>query len=145
MKSNLPAKFLITVCVCVLMVLTFSACKDREVYANKSDFESYPEYWNSFNEDTTGDIFVPDDNKSNTASTSSGNSSSTDNTNNADTPDDDGGDYTANFEGGNTDNNSELTSGSQSSDTDSDNTNSNPNGSDSDSNGDRNGPIVIFK
>ena len=56
MKSNLPAKFIISMCLCLVAALTFVACKDKEVFAESSDFESYPEYWNDFN----GEIFVPD-------------------------------------------------------------------------------------
>ncbi len=56
MKSNLPTKLIITMCLCFVVSLTFVACKDKEVFAESSDFESYPEYWNDFNDE----IFVPD-------------------------------------------------------------------------------------
>lgn len=91
MKSNLFAKLSIVFCLCLITVFVFASCKEKEVYANNSDFESYPEYWNSFNEDTTGDVYVPDtddSSKGNVSSTSSEQSSS----------DPDFGDYEANFE-----------------------------------------------
>lgn len=59
MKSNLPAKIFIAVCLCLVTALTFTACKDKEIYAESSDFESYPDYWNDFNEDN-GELYVPD-------------------------------------------------------------------------------------
>lgn len=59
MKSKLLAKLLFTVCLCLATAFIFTACKDKEIYANHSDFESYPEYWNSFNSNT-GDIYLPD-------------------------------------------------------------------------------------
>ena len=61
MKSNLIAKVLIAVCLCLITALTFTACKDKEIYAESSDFESYPDYWNDFNEDS-GELYVPDNN-----------------------------------------------------------------------------------
>ena len=52
MKSKLSIKLLITACLCAVALLTFTACKDKSIYAEKEDFESYPEYWNAFNEST---------------------------------------------------------------------------------------------
>lgn len=69
MKTNLSAKFFIAICLCLIAALTFTACKDKEIYAESSDFESYPDYWNDFN-DEPDDIYVPDNN-SNTGDTSS--------------------------------------------------------------------------
>lgn len=149
MKSKLFIKFLISVCVSSLMILTFSACKDREVYANNSDFESYPEYWNSFNENTNGDIFVPDNGKDkNTTSTSSGNSTpsgeSADKTNTGDTSTEEDGDYTANF-GGSGDNDFSEGSSNSSSSEDSSNANDSSSETNTSSSSENNGPLVIFK
>lgn len=95
MKSNLFVKILIAVCLCSIAVFTFTACRDKEVYAESSDFESYPEYWNGFNSDS-GDIYIPDNN-STSGIGSTNNSSSYDNS----TPDDNYSseleDWTANF------------------------------------------------
>lgn len=57
MKSNLSIKLIIAICLSFVLALTFTACKDKEIYAESSDFESYPEYWNDFNEDH-GDLYV---------------------------------------------------------------------------------------
>lgn len=78
MKSNLPAKLLITVCLCLITALTFVACKDKDIYAESSDFESYPDYWNDFNNDN-GDIYVSKEDQSNTSTTPD-----TDNSNSSD-------------------------------------------------------------
>lgn len=59
MKSNLLTKLLIVLCLCLITALTFTACKDKEIYAETSDFESYPDYWNDFNKDN-GELYVPD-------------------------------------------------------------------------------------
>lgn len=58
MKRNISARLLIAACLCLIMLLTFTACKDEEVFAETSDFESYPDYWNDFN-DTEDDIYIP--------------------------------------------------------------------------------------
>ena len=52
MKSKLFLKIFIAVCLCAILALAFTACKDKEIYAESSDFESYPDYWNDFNENT---------------------------------------------------------------------------------------------
>ena len=78
LKSNLPAKLLIAVCLCLITALTFVACKDKDIYAESSDFESYPDYWNDFNNDN-GDIYVSKEDQSNTSTTPD-----TDNSNSSD-------------------------------------------------------------
>lgn len=84
LKSNLLIKCLTAICLCAVFALTFTACRDKEVFADTSDFESYPEYWNDFNDD----IYVPN-NSNSTTNNSSGNSSIT--------PPSDDEDWTANF------------------------------------------------
>lgn len=59
MKSNLHIKVFITVCFSLIALLTISACKDGDVYAESSDFDLYPDSWNDFNKDN-GDIYVSD-------------------------------------------------------------------------------------
>lgn len=62
MKANIMAKIFIALCLTLILLLTFSACKDKEIFAETSDFESYPDDWNNFNEDSgedSDDIFVP--------------------------------------------------------------------------------------
>lgn len=61
MKQNRTMRLIIAFCMCLVMSLAFTACKDEEVYAGSSDFESYPDYWNDFNDDTAEDIYVPKD------------------------------------------------------------------------------------
>ena len=68
MKSNLSAKLIIAIFLCLIMALTFTACRDKEIYAESSDFESYPDYWNDFNEDH-GDLYVPDSDDTSTNET----------------------------------------------------------------------------
>ena len=60
-KSNIFAKIFIAICILLVAALTFTACKDKTIYAENSDFESYPDYWNDFN---NGDLYVPEDNNS---------------------------------------------------------------------------------
>ncbi len=76
MKLNLLAKLLIAVCLCLITALTFVACKDKEIYAESSDFESYPDYWNDFNDDN-GDIYVSKEDQTNTITTPSDDDAST--------------------------------------------------------------------
>lgn len=56
MKSKLFLKIFIAVCLCAIVAFAFTACKDKEIYAESSDFESYPDYWNDFNEE----MYVPE-------------------------------------------------------------------------------------
>lgn len=102
MKSNLVTKLIIVFCLCVVFLLAFTACKDKEIYAESSDFESYPEFWNDFNDDSTGDIFVPDldanstitsDDDNSTDSSNASSSGDASSSNNATESDD----FTANF------------------------------------------------
>ena len=88
MKSKLPAKILIAVCLCLITALTFTACKDKDIFADSSDFESYPEYWNNFNDE----IFVPDKNNGLSSTTSS-----EDNTNSSESETSSEEDWTANL------------------------------------------------
>jgi len=39
------------------MLFSLTACKEDVVYVGDSDFESYPDYWNDFN--NTDNIYVP--------------------------------------------------------------------------------------
>ncbi len=98
MKTKLFLKILIAVCLCSVIALTFTACKDKEVFAESSDFESHPDDWNNFN--NNGDIIIP--NAQNDASSTTGgtdNSTGT-NTDTGDTSSDDvnSDDPYANFE-----------------------------------------------
>lgn len=74
--------------LCLSVLFTFTACKDDEIYAGSDDFESYPDYWNGFNEDS-GDIYLPDTN-STASGTAQGSGDSDDSNVSSD-------DYTANF------------------------------------------------
>ncbi len=96
MKTKLFLKILIAVCLCSVIALTFTACKDKEVFAESSDFESHPDDWNNFN--NNGDIIIPNA-QNDASSTSNGTDSST---NTGDTPSDDvnSDDPYANFEDG---------------------------------------------
>ena len=141
MKSKLLAKLLCTVCLCLATAFIFTACKDKEIYANHSDFESYPEYWNSFNSNT-GDIYLPDTDGNNDKGNASGTSSAVSGTsgNVSDTSSDD---YTANFDDDEISNNSgsnSSTSNSSNGETSSDNGNVSSN-----SEGTHQAPLIQFK
>ena len=61
--KNTITKLSVVLCLILVSALTFTACREKSVYAENSDFESYPEYWNSFNDssdDTEGEIYLPD-------------------------------------------------------------------------------------
>ena len=79
MKSKLIAKIVIALCFSLISVLFFSACKDKTIYAQNSDFESYPDYWNDFNK---GDIYVPQDSSDTPGETPNFNEDDNDNSNN---------------------------------------------------------------
>ena len=94
MKTKLAIKLLVVTSLCLAALLLFTACKDDEIYAGSEDFQSYPEYWNDFN-NNTGDIYIPDTN-----STTSGNSKPDENGSNdsSNTSSDvSSDDFTANF------------------------------------------------
>lgn len=58
--KNTITKLSVVLCLILVSALTFTACREKSVYAENSDFESYPEYWNSFNDssdDTEGEIY----------------------------------------------------------------------------------------
>ena len=151
MKSNLLAKLLISVCLCLVAAFTFTACKDKEIYANHSDFESYPEYWNSFNQEA-GEIYIPDagGNSVDSASsnTSSGASGSSDSSKDTDITSSD--DYTAYFEDdeiSNENNNGTSSNGSEETSSENDtSSDSGSGGSDTPSSGEstNQGPLVLF-
>lgn len=67
MKTKL-FKLTIVLSLCLAIIFVFTACKDKEIYAGSDDFQSYPEYWNDFNDDS-GDITVPNGNTSNNVET----------------------------------------------------------------------------
>ncbi len=72
--SNRPfLKIFLAACLCAVFLLAFAACKEKQVFADSDDFESYPEYWNDFN-DNNGDIYIPNSNNSQTNSTDDTNS-----------------------------------------------------------------------
>ena len=56
MKSKFRAKLFMVLCLCLIAVFSFTACKDKAIYAEPDDFESYPDYWNDFNDE----MIVPD-------------------------------------------------------------------------------------
>ncbi len=64
MKSKMFLKVFIAICLCAILALTFTACKDKQVFAESSDFESYPDDWNNFN--TNGDLVIPNTTSGNT-------------------------------------------------------------------------------
>lgn len=78
MKSNLFLKIFIAVCLCAILALTFTACNDKQIFAESSDFDTYPDDWNGFN--NNGDIFIPNIDDSNTDNNT--NSDINDNTSN---------------------------------------------------------------
>ncbi len=92
MKSNFPTKLVVALCLCLIAALTFVACKDKEVFAESSDFESYPEYWNDFNDE----IFVPDIDDSTTGDNDLTSNGSDNSLNNSTTSSEEE-DWTANF------------------------------------------------
>lgn len=115
MRNSVFFKILFVVCISVLLLCTFTACKDKDVFAGDSDFESYPDYWNDFN--SNGDIFIPDAVNGNTNSDKNGSNADGDNVNS-----DEDGDYTANFTDDDDDNDSkDNTSDNSSSGSDNDN------------------------
>ena len=89
MKSNLSAKLFIAISFCLILMLAFTACKDKEIYAESSDFESYPDYWNDFN-NNTGDIYIPNTQNSSSSNSEGSNSSNSDEQTSSE-------DWTANF------------------------------------------------
>lgn len=102
MKLNLAAKLIIVFCLCLVVLLAFTACRDKEIYAESSDFESYPEFWNDFNDGSTGDIFIPDPEIS--SAITSGDDSGSESSNTSSSGDEissntatESEDYTANF------------------------------------------------
>ena len=107
MKTTVFVKLITVLTLCIAVLFAFTACKEDEIYAGSEDFESYPDYWNDFNEDS-GDIYIPDKNNS----TGDGNSSS-----NGDTTSSEVEDWTANF-----DEDEETTSSKIETDTDKDGT-----------------------
>lgn len=61
--KNTITKLSVVLCLILVSALTFTACREKSIYAENSDFESYPEYWNSFNSnahDTNGEIYLPE-------------------------------------------------------------------------------------
>lgn len=113
MRNSVFFKILFVVCISVLLLCTFTACKDKDVFAGDSDFDSYPDYWNDFN--SKGDIFIPDAVNGNTNSDKNGSNADGDKVNS-----DEDGDYTANF----TDDDDDLTINSKSDKNDSKDNNS---------------------
>lgn len=112
MKTTLLIKLMIVLSLCLAVLFAFTACKDDEIYAGSDDFESYPDYWNDFNEDS-GDIYIPDTN-SNLASDN--NASSNDGTTSSEVED-----WTANFTE-DEDEDDDVTSSKTETDTDKDGT-----------------------
>lgn len=66
MKTKLLVKLMVVLSLCLAVLFVFTACKDDVIYAGSDDFQSYPEYWNDFNDDDSGDIILPNGNASNT-------------------------------------------------------------------------------
>ena len=59
--KKIVAKISFVVCLLSMVALLFTACSEKDIYAENSDFESYPDYWNSFNQNTTGDdLYIVD-------------------------------------------------------------------------------------
>ena len=58
MKTTLFIKLMMVFMLCIAVLFAFTACKEDEIYAGSEDFESYPDYWNDFNDDS-GDIYIP--------------------------------------------------------------------------------------
>lgn len=143
MKSKLLAKLLFTVCLCLATAFIFTACKDKEIYANHSDFESYPEYWNSFN-NNTGDIYVPDTDGNNVNDNTSGTSSGVSGTSGsaADTSSDD---YTANFEDDEISNDNSSNNGTSNNNNNNGETSSDNGNVSSNSEGTHQAPLIPFK
>ncbi len=90
MKQSLFMKLVLAVCLCFVVAFTFIACKDKEIYAGSDDFQSYPDYWNDFNDDS-GDIYIPNHQGSTSQGDNDG-SSSNDSSNDTSSED-----FTANF------------------------------------------------
>ena len=99
MKTKLLVKFIVVLSLCLAVCFVFTACKDDEIYAGSDDFQSYPDYWNDFNDDS-GDIYIPNTDKVTSGDTqnSDGDSSNTSSE-----------DFTANFTEGDDDNTSDVT------------------------------------
>lgn len=64
MGSKLSLKLLIMTALCLILAFAFTACKEKDVFVTNSDFESYPDYWNSFNESASEDNNDKSDNTS---------------------------------------------------------------------------------
>ena len=108
MKTTLFIKLMMVFMLCIAVLFAFTACKEDEIYAGSEDFESYPDYWNDFNDDS-GDIYIPDTN-----SPAGDGNSSNDGTTSSEVED-----WTANFD---EDEDEDVTSSKTETDTDKDGT-----------------------
>ena len=63
MKTKSLLRLIVVLALCLSVLCVFTACKDDEIYAGSDDFQSYPEYWNNFNDDS-GDLYIPNDTNS---------------------------------------------------------------------------------
>ncbi len=89
MKIKSLLRLIVVLALCLSVLCVFTACKDDEIYAGSDDFQSYPDYWNDFNDDS-GDIYIPDTPNDTTSGDSTG--SSNDGTTSSEEED-----WTANF------------------------------------------------
>lgn len=130
--------------LCLLLTLTFAACKEKDIYAESSDFQSYPDYWNSFNQN--GDVIIPKKEENTTAEPgttsnsdgSASNSTVTDGNSSADASSDD---WMANFTSDDITDDGSTPSGSENGESSEPETN--PDSSKDDTSGNQ-GPLVFF-
>lgn len=131
--------------LCLLLITAFAGCKEKAIYAENSDFQSYPDYWNSFNQNSNGDVYIPNgkDNTTteaaNTSESTSGSNTGTDNKSSADTSSDD---WTANFGSDDMTDNSSTSGDNNSS---ADNSGSDNGDTSKDNSSGNQGPLVFFK
>lgn len=52
MKSKLYTRLFLVVCFALISVLVFAACNDKVIYAETSDIESVPNYWDNSSVDS---------------------------------------------------------------------------------------------
>lgn len=147
--KKIVTKISFVVCLLSMVALLFTACSEKDIYAENSDFESYPDYWNSFNQNTTGDdlyIVDPSDKTTIAGDNSAESGSDKDTSSNTSSEVED---WTANFvDDEDNDDNSNDNSNNSNSSNDNGNGNGNGNGSsipdDEENKNGNQGPLVFF-
>lgn len=144
------SKISFVICLLSMVALLFTACSEKDIYAENSDFESYPDYWNSFNQNTTGDdlyIVDPSDKTTTAGDNSAESGSDKDTSSNTSSEVED---WTANFVDDEDNNNNNNDNDNDNSNDNDNNSNDNGNGNDSsipDNEENKNsnqGPLVFF-